>query len=179
MQPIFAFLSAILFLAFAAPAGAGSAHALSPSIVESSTAPLLPVGTGRYNKLGLGIYQASLWAPGGVYDRSKPSALQLEYMRSLSKDTVVDAVMADLKAQNNASEETLNEWRTFLAEVLPAIKKGDEIVGLSIPGQASKVFFNGRQVATISDMHLSDSFFNIWLGDVANQKLRTQLISQR
>jgi len=136
------------------------------------------VGSGKYRKLGFSIYKVALWAPGGEYDKSKPYALKVHYLRSLSKDTVVGAVVDDVREQKMADDATMDKWEQMLNDALPAVEDGDEIVGISIPGKPSRLLFNGQEIASIEDKRLSDSFFNIWLGDIANPDLRAQLLAK-
>lgn len=172
------FLISLLISCFFASALPAQVQALPATVEKQCGMPLQEVGKAQYQKLGFNIYNVSLWAPDGVYSRSKPYALQLRYTRSLSKDTIVSAVMDDVRKQRMADESTLSEWENLLNETMPSIKEGDEVVGISVPGKPSTLFYNGRKIASFNDKRLSDSFFNIWLGSVANPHMRAQLIGE-
>lgn len=169
--------TAIALLTVAAPARSDVSD-LPPSIMRLAPASMEQVGNGQYRKLGFNIYRVALWAQDGAYDRNKPFALQVHYTRSLDKETIVQAVVEDVRKQALADDATMDKWEAMLTDILPAVKDGDEIVGLYVPGKPAKLFFNGRQIASISDKRLSDSFFNIWLGPVANPELRAQLMGR-
>lgn len=171
-------LIAAMAVVFSVSAQAVESQPLPASINSTMKTPLEQVGSGQYSKFGFGIYQASLWAAEGNYDKRKAYALQLRYLRGLSKDTVVSAVMDDIRAQKMADVQTMNAWQQTLAGLLPAVHDGDELVGLFIPGKPSKLYLNGRQIGSINDMRLSEAFANIWLGDVANPDLRAELLAQ-
>lgn len=173
LSPLLAFA-----LALSTPVAAG-ASALPSSVASSAGSALTEVGNMKYRKMGFNIYRASLWAPEGSFDRAKPYALQVKYMRELSKETIVQAVVDDVRAQNTVDAQTMEEWEKMLAATLPAVAEGDELVGLCEPGKPSKLFLNGKQIASIEDQRLSDSFFNIWLGKTADPTLRAQLIGQQ
>lgn len=162
---------------FAPPAVAAARPVLPAGIMKQAGTPFTQVGSSNYRKLGFNVYRASLWAPDGSYDKAKPFALQVHYTRSLSKDTVVNAVMDDVRKQQLADGATMDSWQKMLTKTLPAVKDGDEIVGLSTPGKPTRLFHNGRQIISISDRRLSDSFFNIWLGDIADHDMRAQLLN--
>lgn len=151
--------------------------ALPPSIAKQAPAALSPVGSGTYHKLGFSIYRATLWAPGGAYDPNKPYALELHYNRSLSKDTLVSTVMDDIRDQNVADDVKLTEWEKTLNTALPAVQDGDVIIGLAVPGKKSVLFFNGKETTSIADPVFSKAFFNIWLGDHADETLRNKLLA--
>ena len=152
------------------------AYAALPSSV-SKTIGVKPakIGDMQYRKLGFSIYRATLWSKDGVYNPDQPYALQIHYLRSLSKSTVVESVVGDIKKQKKADDATMAKWEKTLGKALPAVKNGDEVVALSEPGKSSRIYFNGKQIANIADKRLSDSFFNIWLGDVSDANMRAQL----
>lgn len=168
-------LPAIILIS-TAPAGA-VANLLPAAVTSNSSSSLEPVGSGVYHKLGFTIYNATLWAPDGTWDENKPYALQLKYKRNLSKETLVDSVMDSIREQNVADESKLQEWQQTLTQVLPDVSKNDEIVGVS-KGNYSQLYYNGKRIAGIKDPVLSNAFFNIWLGETADPKLRSELLSQ-
>jgi len=153
-----------------------ASDALPPTIIAQVHLPLEKVGSGIYRKFGFSIYRATLWAPGGTWGADRPYALELHYLRSLSQDTLVDAVVDSIEDQNITDASTLASWKTELTQTLPAVEDGDVIVGLTVPGKKSLLFFNGKQVASIEDQAFSKAFFNIWLGDDADQDLRAKLL---
>jgi len=158
-----------------------SSHAdeVLPAIVQTqSHAILKPVGTGTYRKFAFTIYYATLWAPDGQWSAAKPYALQLRYARSLSKDTLDDTVMDDIRDQKVADEPTFARWSATIEKALPAVEDGDVLIGLSVPGKKSILYFNGAPIATIDDAALSRAFFNIWLGAGADEDLRNALLNK-
>ena len=155
-----------------------SENTLPESVRAQVHVPLKQVGEGNYRKLGFKIYHVSLWAPEGIWDNSKPYALELEYARSLSKETLVDAVMDDIRDQGIADDKTLALWQDVLNASLPAVEENDAIIGLAIPGKKSLLFYNGKAITSIDDQTFSQAFFNIWLGQTANESLRKKLLGQ-
>ncbi len=170
-------VTAVLFMGMEAKAET-SVTQLPASVTKNAGEALEPVGTGRYRKLGFSIYQATLWAPGGEWDPERPYVLQLHYLRGLSKDTVVDTVTDNIREQDVADEETMRRWEKILAESLPAVEDGDELVGITVPGKPSRLFYNGSQIASIADPQLSQAFFDIWLGPKADTKMQRDLLGQ-
>ena len=172
------YIMMMLIVGFAATASAEESVAttLPTEIAKSVKAQLEPVGKGTYRKFGFRVYNATLWAPGGSWDAEQPYALQLQYTRELSKETLVDAVYDDIAEQNVADEPTLVKWKTTLNETLPEVKENDEIVGLYLPGKDARLFFNGKQVGRITDASFTKAFFNIWLGNGADKTLRAKLL---
>lgn len=150
---------------------------LPAAIIKYSPAPLMPVGSGTYRKLGFSVYKATLWAPNSLYNPNKPYALELHYTRSVSKDTLVDTVMDDIREQNVTDDETLSKWQTILTNALKPVEDGDTMIGLAVPGKNSRLFFNGVETASLNDPAFSKAFFNIWLGDHADENLKNKLLA--
>jgi Chalcone isomerase-like len=150
--------------------------ALPVSVQSQIHTPLSPVGSGTYHKFGFSVYRATLWAPKGVWDASKPYALELHYTRSVSKERISDTVVDDIRDQNTTDEQTFAGWEKTIRDALPAVEDGDIMIGLSVPGKEAKLFFNGTQIASIKDEELGRAFFNIWLGDTADEDLRAALL---
>lgn len=153
-------------------------ESLPDAVLAQLHIPLQRVGAGSYYKFGFTIYHASLWAPNGVWDAAKPYALKLKYARSLSKETLVGAVMDDIRDQGVANDETLARWQKVLDESLPAVEEDDTIIGLTMPGKKALLFYNGKIVTAIDDQAFSKAFFNIWLGKNADDRLCKQLLGQ-
>jgi hypothetical protein len=151
---------------------------LPKTVIEQVNTPLETIGQGTYRKLGFKIYDASLWAETPPWDSSKPYALQLRYARSLSKETLVDAVMDDIVDQGVADEATRARWKEKLNTTLRDVEENDVLIGVALPGKTTSLFFNGEKIASIEDQAFSDAFFAVWLGDTADETLRRKLLGQ-
>ncbi len=159
------------------PVNAQAENTLPAPVTTQLHTPVAKVGDGTYRKFGFSVYNATLWAPDGAWSADKPYALQLHYTRSLSKETLVDTVMDDIRDQDVADDATLANWEKMLNATLPAIADGDTIIGVAIPGKKSLLFYNGKKLASIDDPVFSKAFFNIWLGDNADEDLRGKLLA--
>ena len=164
----------LLFLLLPLPALAS--EVLPAFVTQQVAQPLKQVGSGAYTKLGFTVYRATLWTPSGKWKSDEPYALQIQYQMSLSKDTVVDAVVEDIRDQKVASDATFAKWEAQLGNALPKVFDGDSIIGLALPNQSSTLIHNGKVITTITDQKLSDAFFAIWLGKSANPELKQKLL---
>jgi len=172
-------LAALLCFALPSALHADDAKDVLPPALQAHVgAPLSKVGSGTYHRFGFRVYVASLWAKDGKWNPDKPYALLLRYTRSVSKDTIVDTVTDDIRDQNIADDATLTRWQGVLNQDLPAVEDGDTLVGLCQPGKHSLLFYNGKQIASIDDAALSKAFFNIWLGQTADEDMRASLLGQ-
>ena len=168
------FLTLIILVVL--PMSLHAEDALPQALTAQLHAPLVKIGSGTFRKFGFSIYKITLWAPGGSWSDKKPYALQLHYTHSVSKDTLVDTVMDDIRDQNVGSESQLTTWEKMLNDTMPSVEDGDALIGLAIPGKKSLLFFNGKKLTSIDDPVFSDAFFNIWLGETADESLRDKLL---
>lgn len=166
-----------IFWAAALHPGLAHANTLSKAVQSYVGTPLVEVGSSTFRKYGFRVYQATLWAPNGTWNSSQPGALQLHYQRNISKDTLAESLVDDLNAQHIADEETLEKWAKWIDKTLPSVKEGDIMVGVRKPGASAVLFLNGKKLATIHDPILEQAFFNIWLGDQADEDMRTALLN--
>ena len=169
---------ATMFFCLHAPAISHAESQVATYIQAQTKTPIAVVGSGTYRKFGFSVYRATLWAADGAWDPQKPYALELRYLRNVSKDTLVDTVMDDIRSQNVADNDTLTQWQTTLIGVLPDVNDGDVLTGLCLPGKKSLLFLNGKPIATITDTAFSKAFFDVWLGDQADEDLRKKLLGQ-
>jgi hypothetical protein len=147
----------------------------APPHVETSL-PFKEVGSGTYRRFGFSVYQATLWAVGDGWNPHKPFLLELHYVRDVSKDVLVESIIDDIREQNAADDDEIGKWQHTLADILPDVQEGDTLSGLSVPGAKTKIFRNGREIATLDDELLSRAFFNMWFGDHADPDLRKELL---
>jgi hypothetical protein len=173
-----AVLSLLIILSLVMPMDARAEEKLPDAVKAQIHAPLKQVGSGTYRRFGFKVYVASLWAPDGVYDASKPYALQLRYTRSVSKDTMVDVVTGNIRDENVTDEATLASWKKVLDNSLTDVNDGDTLIGLARPGKDSELFFNGKKVVAINDQKFSQAFFNVWIGETADEDMRTGLMGK-
>jgi len=173
---MFARLTLVLCLLLSFPSFAEDA--LPQNVQARAQVALQLVGSGTYRKLGFKIYRATLWAPGGVWNAAQPYALQLRYMRSLSKETLADSLIEDIRDQNVADDVTLARWSDGIKKIIPAVEDGDVMIGVYLPGKESVLFFNGNPIDKIEEENFSRAFFNIWLGKDADEDLQKALLGK-
>lgn len=167
-------ITATLLFAFAAHAQ----NALPAAVRDQLNVPVEKMGSSTYRRFGFGIYRATLWAPDGIWDSEDPYVLELRYLRDLSKDTIVDTTLDDIRDQHAADAATFARWEPKIRDTLPAVKEGDVLIGVAIPGEKTLLFLNGEKIAEIRDEALSRAFFNIWLGESADEEMKMDLLKR-
>jgi hypothetical protein len=169
---------ALMAILIAMPASAQSTFDFS-CVQQYVDQPLKQVGTGKYRRLGFNVYQATLFAPDGIYDPNQPYALSLKYARNLDKETIVDTIADNIKEQNVADEPTLAQWKGQLDNIIGPVKENDVLTGVFMPGKNSVLVHNCSEIGNISDAEFTKAFFAIWLGPTADPDMRGKLTAQR
>jgi hypothetical protein len=60
------------------------------------------------------------------------------------------------------------------------VKKGDVLVGVSVPGKEARFYAADRFLATVPDAEFAKAFFDIWLSEKTSEpKLRQRLLGTR
>jgi len=174
IQTLLPFFLAICFIIFAVPISQAQEDA--PEVIRTylNSKPH-KLGEDTYRKFGFGVYRISLWVAGDGWDQGEPYALALHYFRGVSKETMVDTIIGNIRDEHVADEAALARWEKMLHSALPPVEDGDELVGLALPGKKTLLFYNSVQIAAIHDKVFSDAFFNIWLGQNADEDMRNRL----
>jgi hypothetical protein len=180
MSACWSLLGCILSLSGPMIALAEESMASLPSVLSAqpSQEPWRRVGGSTYRKWGFKVYEATLWAPDGIYDEKKSFALQLRYARKIPQKTLIDAIMDDFSGLPQVDRETLQEWRARLTAVLPAVVENQELIGLSRTDQPARLFSDGRLIGELQDPILERAFFGIWVGDHADPQMRRGLLGR-
>ena len=137
------------------------------------------VGHGRLNWLGLGIYDASLWAAPGLtqleFDR-REFALELSYLRSLRGADIARRSIDEMRRTEGMGPAQAQRWAGQLQALFPDVAAGDRITGVHRPGRGAMFFVNGKPAGEIADAEFSRRFFGIWLAVTTSEPgLRAQL----
>jgi len=171
-----ALVTGFLLLGTSAVSLAGEA---APAVVKSIiNEPLQKVGSGAYTKFGFTIYHATLWAPNGKWDAEKPYALEICYARSLSQATMADSTIDSIRDENTADEATLARWSEDIKRTMPAVKNGDVMIGATSPDSQTVLYFNDHEISKTKDPAFTRAFFNIWLGEKADEDLKKELLAE-
>lgn len=169
MKPIVTGLALSLALASQAMADLSTARLQIPNAEV--------VGEGRMKYMFWSVFDASLYAPDGVWSEDAPFALSLSYLRELEGEAIVQASIDEIRAQGITDQAVLDRWSAEMAEIFPDVDERTTITGVVDQEGHANFFRNGEPIGTIADPEFSRSFFNIWLGEDSSQpELRTQLL---
>jgi len=130
-------------------------------------------GAGVRTKVFIKIYVGSLYVPAKATDLAAvlakgPRRIQMNIVRSLTPDQLVDALVDGLKENNSADE--LAAVKTQTAELVATMKafnevKEKDVVTLDFVDGATKIGLNGAAKGSIAGEPFNRALTKIWLGD--------------
>lgn len=136
-------------------------------------------GEGDLRFLGLRIYNAKLWAPGGKWADGVPFALELTYHRSISRDRFVSTSLDEIRRiqGSTVSEAQLEKWAIEMQRGFVDVSPGERIIGVFLPGQGCRFYAGNRLQHEVRDPAFARAFFAIWLDPrTRDQGLRQKLL---
>lgn len=137
------------------------------------------VGNGDFSWFGFAVYNAKLWSPTRQVDFSQPFALELTYKRSISRETLVDTSLDEIRRINGQplDREQQDDWALQMGKAFVDVKEGTRITGVFLPEQGCRFYVDGKLQHVIDDPEFARAFFSIWLDpQTRSPKLRTALL---
>ena len=157
---------------------AASAQTLPP-VVAQELPGLSARGEGTMRFFGLKVYDVRLWTMMKPFAHHEPFALELVYDMSLKGRDIAERSVKEMRGQGHTDEEKLKRWGEQMAKVFPDIKKGDALIGVSIPGKEARFYNREKFIATIADAEFAKAFFDIWLSEKTSApQVRVKLLGE-
>ncbi len=137
------------------------------------------IGKGTLTVLFFKVYDIRLLADSKPFSWENKFQLEFEYRRNITKERVIDSSLKELKRQQNVTEQNLEEWKTYLEEVIQPLQEGSKAT-IEWNPQGTITFQNeGLKSVTIKDESFARSYLKIWLGEETSQpNLLSQLLGE-
>lgn len=120
---------------------------------------------------GFQIYNAYLWTPdGAAFDRTKPFALDIEYLRNFEGKALAERSIDEKRAQGIGNEAVYAKWLAEMIRVFPNVKPNDRLTGVATAQRTARFFHNGKFTGEVTDPEFTDAFFGIWLNEKTSQR---------
>lgn len=161
---------------------AGAAMGMTrPLELGSTINATKPYGSGSLTWLVFTAYDATLWTDSTQWSMNAPFALTLLYRMGFTSDELVERTVEEMAKVSPATpKDALARYGAALKRAFPAVKDGDRITAMHVPGQGTRFFHNGTPTADITDAGFADPFFGIWLSPKTSEpKLRAALLRLR
>lgn len=147
--------------------------------VDANVPNAAEVGTGRLTYMMWDVYDATLYAPEGVYSPTRPFALELAYLRDIPGEKIVNRAVDELRGQGQHDDQTLQQWKEWMQQAFPDVADGDQITGVHDGDGVTVFYFNGQKTSRINDADFTRAFFAIWLSEDTNAPdLRQKILGQ-
>ncbi|CAG0990322.1 hypothetical protein BURK1_02229 [Burkholderiales bacterium] len=130
-------------------------------------------GAGLRTRLIFKVYVASLYVPAksgslqGVLAKG-PRRIQMNILRNLSADQLVDALVDGLRDNNSETElAAVREQQDQMVATMKAFKdvKEKDVVTLDYVDGATRISLNGQAKASIPGDAFNAALTRVWLGD--------------
>jgi len=159
------------------PAQAGAAETTAAAALSGKQT----VGSSLFRYWGFEVYQATLQAgPGFDPARFEQQrfALELQYRRAFKGRDIAQRSIDEMQAIAPLSAQQRADWSAAMQRAFPDIQPGDRLLGVHLPGEGARFYFNGQLRATVDDPDFSARFFGIWLSPrTSAPQLRAALIA--
>ncbi|MEM7070713.1 MAG: chalcone isomerase family protein [Pseudomonadota bacterium] len=135
------------------------------------------VGEGRLSYLFWDVYDATLYAPEGMWQKKHPFALELYYLRAIKGKKIADTSIEQIRNQGFSDEVKLADWHAQMHKIFPDVDEGTRLTGIYTKKGNTIFYQNGRQIGRIKDPTFSTAFFDIWLDQKTSApNLRSKLL---
>jgi hypothetical protein len=154
-----------------------ASHAALPSPVSESVPNAEVVGKDMFTYYLFDVYEATLFAPKGEYEKGKPIALTLKYQRSLDGKKIAERSIDEMKKQAKLDSDKAKRWLKDMVDIFPDVKEGDVLTGVATEEGNALFYFNGENAGEVKDPEFTQKFFDIWLGENTSEpKFRRALL---
>ncbi|MCJ8316041.1 chalcone isomerase family protein [Idiomarina sp.] len=147
--------SALLVSALSTPAFAASCEASVPGDFSK-------VGETRLSVLFWDVYDATLYSPSGEYEKSERQALNLNYLRDIDADDLIETTEEEWQKLKLDSSEH-EGWLAKLKDIWPNIKKGDCLLLVESDNGYAEFYQGEELLGTVESQVFTDQFLAIWL----------------
>lgn len=123
-----------------------------------------PYGRSSLTWLFLKAYDVTLWTDAPTWSMDATFALSIQYNMSFSSEEIVERTLSEMKkVAPNLTDRQLAQFAKPLGQLMPAVKSGDRLSAVHIPGRPVQFFLNGKGTGQMEADGFAAPFFGIWL----------------
>ncbi|MFN9358085.1 MAG: chalcone isomerase family protein [Alphaproteobacteria bacterium] len=155
----------------------GVAHA-KPAELQGVVQAREPYGRSSLTWLFLKAYDVSLWTDAPTWSMDTTFALTIQYNMSFSSEEIVERTLSEMKkVAPTLTDRQLEQFAKPLAQLLPAVKSGDRLSAVHVPGRPVQFYLNGRGTGQMEAEGFAAPFFGIWLSPRSSEpSIREELL---
>lgn len=156
-----------------------SAPAMAADIVMQQIPNAKKVGEGRLSIAFWDVYDATLYAPNGEFDREKPHALSIRYFREIEGADIVERSVEEMKKQGLSDQALMADWKKQMQTIFPNVKDGTVLTAILTAEKSTDFYHKDNRIGSIKSSVFSKYFFDIWLSEKTSEPaLRRALLGQ-
>lgn len=137
------------------------------------------IGSGDFSWFGFSVYNAKLWSPVQRVNFQQPFALELTYRRDISRETLVDTSLDEIRRINGGTlgRKQQEDWAQQMRQAFVDVQDGTRITGVFLPAEGCRFYVDGKLQHVVDDPEFARAFFSIWLDpQTRSPKLRAALL---
>ncbi|HYA24046.1 MAG TPA: chalcone isomerase family protein [Terriglobales bacterium] len=167
------FLLAVLVFAMASTSHlrAGTLAGVTlPDTVQVGGRTLVLNGLGLRKKFVVKVYVAGLYLetkssdPNAILKADAPKQMVMQFVRSVSKDQMVDAFSESFDNNTPDAKKTIKTEIDQFLDALEPVKDGEQVVLTYVPGAGTTLAIHGKDKLTIAVPAFAPVLFSVWLG---------------
>ena len=179
--------AALLALLLALPSTAREREGVvaDPTITVEGKALHL-MGMGLRKKLWFKVYLASLYLetpledPAAVISSDQVKRVQMNMLRDLEREKIVEAVQAGFEKNSGPGMPGLQERLDRFLKTIPNLKSGQTIVLTYVPGRGTVIKAGLGDEISIAGKDFADALFSVWLGrQPVDGELKEEMLKNR
>ncbi len=160
---------------------------MNPFVAQANTEVMKPyfsnaetVGNGRLTYMFWDVYDATLYAPKGIWVAQKPYALKLNYLVDVKGKKIAAISVEEMQKQGVTDTEKLTRWESEMTRIFPDMKAGASIIGIRTKAGNAVFYKDNQHIGSIKDKEFTENFFAIWLSPKTSEpELRQTLLGQK
>lgn len=137
------------------------------------------VGGGVLTMLFMDIYKLNLYANEGRYSGRNDFVLEFEYLKPVSKSTIIDASINELTKPDDVTSTEIKFWKRILDKGIVDMNAG-EVASVSFTNEGMVTFYlDDRSPVSFEAPKFAKGFSSIWLGkNTSRPRLRQKLLGK-
>ena len=137
------------------------------------------VGSGVLTILFMDIYKLNLYANEGRYSGRNDFVLEFEYLKPVSKSTIIDASINELTKPDDVTSTEIKFWKRILDKGIVDMNAG-EVASVSFTKAGIVTFYlDDRSPVSFKAPKFAKGFSSIWLGkNTSRPRLRQKLLGK-
>ena len=137
------------------------------------------VGTGVLKVFFMDIYSLTLYSKQRDYSGSDRFALEFDYKKSVSKNTIIDASMNELSKTPNVRSVEINAWKQILEKGISDMQAGEKASVVFSRSGNVEFWSENSEPISFQNLKFAENFAAIWLGpQTSHPKLRLALLGK-